>query len=365
MKTMETAKTIRKTLLALGFLTLLSSCGNQAHTAKHEDEISVEVYQPTSHTADRISLSGQVSAQNAATITTRMMAFVERIYVKQGDRVRKGDLLIRLNAQDLNAKKAQIMAQITEAEAAAKNARRDYERFRKLHDLESVSDKELEQVELQKTSIEQKLTMARAVLREIEAQEAYTDLRAPFSGEVSRRMIDEGSMANPGMPLLTIEQSSALEVNCSISENYMAQIAVGDAVEIQINALQRSFRGHISELSSTAALSGGQYALKVAFDQTDPQLRSGMFASVQIASKQSAKDSDERVAIRKSSLIEREQLTGVYVVNADQKAVLRWVRLGKDLGDRVEVRSGLSLEEKVIDTPSGALYNGRSVSVVK
>ena len=82
-----------------------------------------------------------------------MMGFVRKIYVKQGDRVKQGQLLIAINSDDLNAKKAQAQAMITEAEAAAKNAKRDYERFQKLHTQKSVSDKELENVALNNISM--------------------------------------------------------------------------------------------------------------------------------------------------------------------------------------------------------------------
>ncbi len=110
---------------------------------------------------------------------------------------------------------------VIEAEAAAKNTQRDFERFKRLREQNSVSDKELENVELQNTSINARLQVARQSLNEVNAMLAYTNIQAPFSGIVSQKMIDEGSMANPGMPLLVIEQGGDLQVVASVSETYI------------------------------------------------------------------------------------------------------------------------------------------------
>ena len=280
-------KFFNQALLFTALAILGTSCGSESSARKEESPLRVEVYQPVLSAQEGISVSGVVSAKQSAVLSTRMMAFVDRIPVKQGDKVKAGQLLIRLNGSELKAKRAQAQAQFTEAEAAAKNAQKDYERFRRLHAQESVSDKELENMELNQTSMLAKLEMTRQGLKEVDALLAYTDIKAPFTGIVSQKMIEEGNMANPGMPLMVIEQPGKMEVKASVPENYVHRTRVGDAVKVEIKSLNCMLDGRISELSSSAAMTGGQYTMKVDVDlQERNDVRSGMFAAVRLIDKE-------------------------------------------------------------------------------
>lgn len=350
-----------------------SSCSSESSSQKDVTPVNVEVYQPVSLANTGISVSGILSAKQSAVLSTRMMAYVDQIMVKPGDKVRSGQVLMRLNAADIKAKHAQVKAQFMEAQAATKNAERDYERFSRLHAQESVSDKELENMELNKISMQSKLEMARQGLKEVEAMLAYTDIKAPFTGIVAQRLVEKGNMAHPGMPLLVVEQPGEMEVRASVPENYVGLAHVGDLVKVNIKSLDRTLAGRISELSSSASLTGGQYTMKVEVDLKDHKdVLSGMFANVELTKhvqstgKESATTTIfSHIWIDQSSIVKREQLRGVYVVNDDNRALLRWVRLGKVDGNKVEVLSGLEETERVVRIVDGKLYNGRKVSVVK
>ena len=355
-----------RSLMALAIATILTTgCASEPQSAPQETAVSVETYLPTSSESGNLSVSGVLSSKSSASISTRMMAYVDKIYVGIGDPVQKGQLLVRLNANELLARKAQVQAQITEAELATRNAQRDYQRFETLHRQESVSDKELENMQLNKISMESKLQMAQQALKEVEAMLSYTQIKAPFSGVVTQKMADEGNMAQPGMPLLAIEQPGAMEINATIPENYIGQVHVGDSVNVEFKSIGQHLGGRVSELSPSSALSGGQYAMKIALDKNaGPQLRSGMYANVSLPGKDIS-NGKSTLWIDRQSLVVREQLKGVYVVNADHKAVLHWLRLGKRIGNQVEVLSGLKGNERIIHKANGKLYNGRNVSVAK
>lgn len=358
-------KTIRTMILGMAAVSFFSACSSDATKKKEETPVGVKVYSPAKLTADGLFVSGMVSARQTAIISTRNMGFVDKIYVKQGDRVTAGQLLIIVNSDDLKAKKAQAEAMVIEAEAAAKNAARDYERFKKLHSQKSVSVKELENIELNKTSIDAKKQMALQSLNEVKSMLAYTHIKAPFSGVVTQKKIDEGSMASPGMPLLVVEQSGEMDVQATVPENYVQYLNVGDSVKVDIKSLGRRIEGKISELSPSASLTGGQYAMKVAISAKDKaNLRSGMYAGIFIPGKGNG-ESLRNILINESSVIRREQLTGVYVVGSDNHAVLRWVRLGKKMGEQIEVLSGLDENDRIIENVTGELYNGKSITVLK
>lgn len=357
--------TIKIILSGLAIATVFSACSSEKKQKTEESTVSVETYSPNALQNEGIFVSGMISSKQTAMLSTRIMGFVEKIYVRQGDLVKKGQLLLLINSDDLKAKKRQAEAMVAEAEAAAKNAKRDYERFKTLHSQRSVSDKELENIELNMTSINAKLEIARQGLNEVNAMLAYTHIKAPFSGYITQKMIDEGSTANPGMPLLSIEQSGDMNIKASVPENYVQYLKIGDSVRIDIKSLNKWIDGSISELSPSATLTGGQYAMKIAIAPKEKRnLRTGMYAGIHIPNKLE-KQSNMEIWIEKSSVVKRDQLTGVYIVTPDNQAMLRWIRLGKEDGNQIEVLAGLNVKDRIIRKTDARLYNGKKVTVLK
>ncbi|MBS5980580.1 MAG: efflux RND transporter periplasmic adaptor subunit [Dysgonomonas mossii] len=359
-------KTLRNAFLGIvGISTLYSCSSSDKLEDKDKTIVKVEAYSPAQSTNEGFYLSGEVTAKQTANISTRMMGYVTKIYVKPGDKVASGQLLVSISSDDILAKKAQIQAMITEAEAAAKNAQRDYERFKTLRNQNSVSDKELENVALQNTSMNARVQMARQQMNEVNAMLSYTNIRAPFSGVVTQKMVDEGSIANPGMPILTIEQNGELQVIASIPENYIQYVKVGDVAKIELKSLGLTIDGKVSELSPSAFRTGGQYSMKLAIDTKDKEnIRPGMYVNILIPNKTS-ENITSKIMLDKSSIVYRDQLTGVYVIDDQSQVNLRWIRLGKTIGNQVEVLSGLSQNDEIVSKAEGKLYNGVKVSVNK
>lgn len=246
-------KALNKTVLGIICCTALAACSSEKKNENQEQAVKVEVYSPSQSSADGIYLSGELTAKQIASISTRMMGYIRKIYVKPGDRVSAGQLLVSISSDEVNAKKAQVQAMIAEAEAAANNAQKDYERYRVLRSQNSVSDKELENVALQNTSMQAKVQVAKQQLREVNAALLYSNITAPFSGTVTQKMMDEGSMANPGMPILTVEQNGELQVVAAVPENYIQYVKVGDNVKVDMKSVNTSFDGKITELSPSSS----------------------------------------------------------------------------------------------------------------
>ena len=351
-------------IYAVGLLTgLATACSDTPRTAPQAPAVPVEVYQAVSRDTSAIAVSGTLTARQSAQISTRMMAYVDEVLVKPGDRVQAGQLLIRLNAKDILAQQEQVTAQLKAAELAAENAARDYQRYKNLHAQGSVSDKELENMLLHHTLATAQLQTARQSLEEVRAQLAYTQIKAPFTGRVTQKHIDRGGMASPGMPLLTLEQSQELEATATVPEHVIAHVKAGQQVDVEVKTLQRTLSGTIRELSPSASLQGGQYAMKIALAQpTAADLLAGMYVAIRIPLRAGAAPASG-LWIDRESLVSREQLQGVYVMNDNGQAVMRWLQLGKTRGDQVEVLSGLRPDEKVIRKAEGRLYNGQRVTV--
>ncbi|MBP8686304.1 MAG: efflux RND transporter periplasmic adaptor subunit [Prevotella sp.] len=352
-----------RTFLYIAAIAVLASCSSKSNKEKEESAVRVKTYYPTNTNSEEIFISGMVSAKQTAVISTKVMGYIDKIYVKQGDLVKKGQTLIVINSSDLKAKEAQSRAMITEADAAVKDAQRDYQRYQTLHEQKSVSDKELENVALKNISAKAHLQMAREGLKEVKSMLAYTNIKAPFTGVITQKIVDEGNIANPGMQLLSVEQSGDMNITASVPENYIAYIHAGDKVKIDIKSLGIYIHGFISEISPSATMTGGQYGMKISIGQKDKaKLRAGMYAGIHIPNKK-ADGGTPQILVEKSSIVTKDQLTGVYVADKDNRAILHWVRLGNETGDQVVVLSGLSETDRVIESANVKLYNGQKIIV--
>lgn len=311
-----------------------------------------------------VSASGKIEAENSANLSTRMMGFVTKLHVQVGQKVTTGQLIVSINNTDLQAKKAQVDASILQATAAYNNAKKDYDRFTNLFKQQSASQKELDDMTARYEMAKASLQGAKQMRNEVVAQFSYANITAPFSGVVTNTFVKEGDMANPGMPLVSIEGASKLQVTAMVSENDITAIRNGMLVDILVKSNATALKGKVTEVSASAKNTGGQYLVKINLEPTKAKVLSGMFVNVQfpIESKTTSETS-ERMLVPESALVHQGQLTGIYTVGNGNVAILRWLRVGKKLGNQVEVLSGLSVKEHYVVSAEGKLYNGALVTV--
>ena len=196
------------------------------------------------------------------------MGFVTKVPVKVGQKVKAGQLLVSINNTDLQAKKAQVEASIIQATAAYKNAKKDYERFTNLFAQQSASQKELDDMTARYEMAKAGLDAAKQMRNEINAQFAYANITAPFSGIITNSFVKEGDMANPGMPLISIEGAQKLQVTAMVSENDITSITNGMQVKVLVKSLGNTINGTVSEVSLSARNTGGQYLVKIDLEKT-------------------------------------------------------------------------------------------------
>lgn len=352
-------------LAAAGILSLHAcSSGNHPSPASGVKPITVKTALPSSFDKDGITASGQLQSSLSADISTRMMGYITAIHVKAGDKVTKGQLLASISNEDILAKRAQTEATIAEADAAYQNAAKDFQRYNTLYKEQSASAKELDNISLQHASAKARLKTARQMKKEADAMLAYTNLRAPFSGVVTRKLADAGNMASPGLPILTIEQQGGFEVAAAIPETEIGKIRTGQQAQLNIKSGDKSFTGTIREINQSSASTGGQYLIKISVpDRETKGMYSGMYVHVFIplAADSPAAISDRSILVPLKSIVRKDQMNGIYTVSNNKQAVLRWVRLGKQYNGEAEILSGLGKNEKFILEAEGRLYNGAPV----
>jgi RND family efflux transporter MFP subunit len=360
-KNIEMKNRLYYLVFIIGFLTV-SSCSNQEEhkeaTASVFDQepisVSTKIAGRQQSTTGTV-LSGNIISKDQATVSARMSGYVKSLKVKVGDKVLKGQTILSLNSQELPAKRAQAQAGVKQAEAGLENVKVNYDRMEALWEKSSITRKEWDDISTQYKMAQAKLEGAQQMYNEVNQILGLTNVKSPISGVVTNKMINDGDLVNPGTPLLTVENDKSFEVLTYVSDYQLAHVKKGIKVTCEIKALNKNVSAVITEVAPSASNTGGQYAVKASLnlDKEDLQkVSSGMYTNVIVDLPMDS--ASKTICVSKSALFERGQLTGVYTISKQNTALLRWVRLGKDLGDRFEVVSGLQDGEKyIIDTPVG------------
>ncbi|EAR01817.1 efflux RND transporter periplasmic adaptor subunit [Maribacter sp. HTCC2170] len=350
------------TFFAIGLLFANCGDGNKKTVTDNSPAVTVSVSAVNKKgNSSFLSASGKIEAVNSANLSTRMMGHVDKIYVQVGDKVRKGQQLISISNTDLTAKLGQVNASITEARAAYTNADKDYKRFTALFNENSASQKELDDITANYNMAKARLEGAKQMKNEVNAQFSYANIRAPFTGTVTNKFINVGDMANPGMPLLEVESPGKFQVLAMVPESEILQIKANTEVDVVLKSLEETVKGKVVEVSTSAKNTGGQFMVKVELDKSDVNIMSGMYATVRFPVAKN--ETSETVMIPLDAIVNNGQLTGVYTVSESNTALLRWLRLGRTIGDQIEVLAGLTAEEQYIVSAEGKLFNGAKISI--
>lgn len=341
-------------LLAL----IVQSCASDnAEKDDHINTIAVQTLEiGMQDVPKKFHFTGTVVSLKQSMLSTRLMGQVAKVHVNIGKYVSEGELLISIRSNDLQAKKKQVEANILQAKAAHKHASDDYKRVQALYERKSATQKELDDITVHYQMAKAQLEIALKAKEEIVEMLSYANIKAPFSGVVTQKFVDVGDMANPGMPLLAVESPGLFEVNTRIPESDVYIVEKGDQVEVRVGTFDEVVNGVVDRISPSSRLSGSHYEAVISLrpnDEQEKKLRSGMFAHVDLF-----KGKEKKILLDQKQLVDRGQLTGVWVVSQNNEALLRWVRLGKTYGNKIEVLSGLNEGIKLIVKADERLHDG-------
>ena len=351
-------------LLPIFFILLFSlslmSCGEETQSEKSQPEVvNVEVQNPVTSLPQVLTHKGKIRSSKSVNIQSRASSYVDEILVEVGDEVKENQLLVKLNSDDLISKKAQLSAKLEEVKATLENAEKDYERYKNLRKKNSVSEKELESIRLKYNSVKSQKAAVESQLNEVESELKYFNIRAPFEGLITSKSAQEGDLANPQYPILQMEVDNAFEFHFSVSERAIPALRKGQLATVKVSNDGQVIDAQISEISSSSLNSGGQYLVKAKLiNENNIELFSGQQAEIQLVTDVL----DQGVFIPKPALMRRGSLQGLFVVSPDNKAMLRWVEVGADYGEHIEILSGLSEAEPVVISADSKLYNGINVN---
>jgi len=286
---------------------------------------------------DAFDASGVAEPVRAATLSTKLMGSVTAVLVHEGDRVGAGQLLVRLDARDLDAKLTQVEAGLAEATAVHDDAVVQVGRIRALYADSAATRAQLDQAETGLARAEAAVASARAMAAELAATASYAEIRAPFAGVVTRRFVDPGSFAAPGAPIVTVEDASALRVTVSAAPEAVQGLRAGTEVSGTVGDAPVSGR-----IEGVVPSGPNLYTVNAVVPNPNGALLSGSSAALALP-----RGTRRAIVVPVGAVVRQGDLTGVRTV-AEGQASLRWVRLGRTTDGVVEVLSGLAAGDSVV-----------------
>ncbi len=305
--------------------------------------------------SDRVGYDGVVEAIRQTVLAGQVSGAIIALDVKAGDLVKAGQTIARIDARAAEQNKAASDAQVQAARAALEVASRDVERQRQLFQKRYISEAALERAEAQFKSTQAQVDAQLAQAVAARTQTGYYTVRAPYPGIIAEVPVSLGDMAMPGRPIATLYDPSALRIAASIPQTALPTSLTHRDVLIEIPgaSVQPTARIEPLRVAILPMVDPSSHTVTVRLDlPPGGAFKPGMFARAWIAP---VKDlSTTRIAVPASAVVRRAELTAVYVLDAENRPLLRQVRLGRVAGDQVEVLAGIAVGDRVVTQPQMA-----------
>lgn len=288
---------------------------------------------------------GTIQPEYRMTISSRVSANILEMRVRAGQRVQKDTLLVRLDCRDLTARAGQARETLRRTQATRDLATSDYRRDKPLMEKAVIPRSEFDQTDMRLRTAEADVQHAQEAVREAEVALSYADIKSPATGVVIDKLADVGDLAAPGKTLLTMYEENHLWLEANVREREASLLRIGESYALRIEATGEKIDGKLVEIVPSADPSSRTVTARVALPPTEG-LYPGMFGRLSIPVRER-----EALLIPEAAIIRIGQLTMVDVI-AESSLKRRSIQIGEQLGDRVEVLSGLAEGEQVAIPPS-------------
>jgi membrane fusion protein (multidrug efflux system) len=348
-----TRKRIRKNLLPalvlLNCLLLITGCERKSAGTSAPQSFAVQVVaieaksQPVSET---LTLPGTIAANEQVEIKAETDGVVQEINFAEGERVAKGQLLVKLDD-------TKFAATLAEAEANLKLSGANFERAKQLLRDKLVSQQDYEQMAASFTVNQASVDLMRRLLKDAR-------VFAPFAGIVGARQISPGQVTSRNTTLTWLVDLDTVKVEVKVPERYLRQLKLGQPLEFSVAAFpDEKFRGEVYFISPQIDESTRTALVKARIANADAKLRGGMFASLDLT----LQLRDAAIVIPEPALMNNGDNFSVFVVDDKGNAQLRMVEIGLRLAGKAEAVKGLSAGEKVVVEGTQKLRPGAPVKL--
>jgi multidrug efflux pump subunit AcrA (membrane-fusion protein) len=385
-------------LTILAASALLAGCGTEADNRQARPEVvqGLRLQKVQLQTVpDELEAPGSVIAAATAQVAARTMGTVIVVAAKEGDTVKRGQLLAQLDerelaahynaalaaAQSADAGVGQATKAVAAAQAQADVAQKTYDRYVYLKEQKSVSPQEFDEVAAKQQAAQAALEQAKAGLRQAQSgkEQAQSEVRAaesvasyarvvaPFDGRVVRRTVEPGSLVSPGTALFVVEDASRYQLEVTLPTESLGSVRKGSVARVQLDSLRertapgggpymKSIAGKTAEVEAGADPSSHTVRARIDLPH-EAGIQSGVFGRAFFV-----RGEKKGLVVPKEGVVRRGQLQGIYTVDASGLVHWRVLTLGKEIGNQVEVLSGLAEGDVVVLNPGVQELDGKKAT---
>jgi len=285
---------------------------------------------------------GTVRPKLHATIEAKTSGRITEMPLGLGQKLKQGELLVRLDAPE-------VKARLEQAEANLQQAEREWKRASSLFNQQAASRADFE-------TADSRYQIAKGALAEARAMMGYVELVAPFDGVVTRKWADVGDLAAPGKPLVDIEDPSRLQLEADVPEAIAASIQPQGRVMVRVNPGTGDLAGTVVEIAPIADSVSRTFRVKLDLPNS-PGLMSGQFARLMLPVGETAS-----MCIPLAAIVQRGQMEIVFAVE-NKRAQLHLVKTGRRVNDEIEILSGLDIGDSVVVDNACQLMDGQRLQL--
>lgn len=337
---------------------------DRARAAKMSQSRSIAVV--TAHPVRRtivpqLHFSGSLDPEWQAQVAAKVDGRLERVYVHEGDRVEKGQVLAILEQMDTDANLLSAKGSFLDAQTSLRKAETDLARYEKLYATGAVSQQVVDDYRFARDNAAAKLEAARGSLQGMESKAAGTVVTAPADGIVAKRFYQEGYYAKAGTPLFAIADISMLKTTIHIPEGQVTGVKVGNEADIALPAYPgKKLVGKITRIAPVADLPAHTFAAEVSVDNSEGLL-AGVYANVSLI----GEPREQVLTIPMHAIVMRDDQQTVFVADAQGVVQRRVLSLGYSDDKVAEVLSGLDEKDTIVVEGHNKLREGNRINLEK
>lgn len=335
-----------KNIGMLGLITCLSACGN-GHERPHQQggTMQVEGYRIEPQTLPNdISTTGSVLANEEVQLKSEVSGRIERINFKEGEAVRKGQLLVQIDNE-------QNVARLKRVKVQLKQAQKNLDRQEELLDVEGISEEVYEEAQLKVADLESQKA-------ELQAQLDDTEIRAPFEGTIGLRQVSPGSFVNAGDNIAYLVQDNPIKLEFSVPEGYAGQVRENNFVNFTVGGINDTQRARVYAVEPRVNPESRSIAIRARADNQDHKLVPGAFAEVQV----SLDTLTNAILIPSNAIITENQGKSVFIIKNGKSAKKR-ITTGVRTESKIHVLKGLNPNDTVVVTGLLGLKPGVAIGI--
>ena len=244
--------------------------------------IAVLIIVSSTLSLNALELSGTVISDNEKIITSRYMGFIKKVYINEGDFVKKGQLLYEIDSSSIDSKNREAQLNLQIQQNNLNNVKTNLDRYRRLYAKDLVPKYDVEQLELKLQNIKSMISIAKAKLKEVNYQYNYLEIKAPNNGLVIKKSIKEGEMAMPSSPAIILSDLNSLKIKTNVSESNLGKIKIGQEANINIESIALQTKGRVASIIPNVQDMTHSFVLKLSFDTKQRQIYPGMYAKINL-----------------------------------------------------------------------------------